>query len=152
MVDDGAVCVQQRVPELTALVDRSRRLGRTVTRHAARKRELPEERSQTLRVVREVAVPLRVRALEPRARVRSGTAMARPGDEERVEVVLANEAIRVRVHEIEARHRAEVTEQPTLDVLRCEWLAQQRVREQVDLADGQIVRGAPPGVDPTELV
>ena len=48
--------------------------------------------------------------------------------------------------------RAPVAEQPRLDVLRLERLAQQRVVEQVDLADRQVVGRAPVGVDPAELV
>ena len=46
---------------------------------------------------------------------------------------------------------APVAEQPRLDVLRPERLAQQRVVLQIDLADGQVVRGPPVGVEEVEL-
>ena len=49
-------------------------------------------------------------------------------------------------------HRAEVAEQPRLDVLGQQRLAQQRVGHQVDLADRQVVRRAPPGVEPAQRV
>jgi hypothetical protein len=45
-----------------------------------------------------------------------------------------------------------VAEQPRLDVLRRQRLAQQRVGLQVDLADREVVVGPPPGVDGLELV
>jgi len=45
-----------------------------------------------------------------------------------------------------------VAEQAGLDVLGCEGLAQQGVVEQVDLTHGQVVRRAPPGVDPAQLL
>ena len=54
--------------------------------------------------------------------------------------------VEVRVDEVLARRRAPVPEQARLDVRRLQWLGQQRVVEQIDLADRQIVRGAPVGV------
>jgi hypothetical protein len=45
-----------------------------------------------------------------------------------------------------------VPEQPRLDVLEPQRLAQQRVVAQVDLADGEVVGGAPPGVQQNELL
>ena len=43
VVEHRAERVQQRVPELTALVERARRLGRAVARHAAGEREPAEQ-------------------------------------------------------------------------------------------------------------
>src|SRR5699024_11368919 len=42
---------------------------------------------------------------------------------------------------------APVTQQPGLDVLRTQRFLQQRVVQQVDLPDGQVVRRTPPAVD-----
>ena len=39
-----------------------------------------------------------------------------------------------------------MSEEPRLDVLNAKRLAEQRVVEQVDLADGQVVRGTPVGI------
>ena len=47
--------------------------------------------------------------------------------------------------------RAEVAEQPRLDVLGAQGLSKQRIVEQVDLADGEIVGGSPVRVDELEL-
>jgi hypothetical protein len=43
-------------------------------------------------------------------------------------------------------------QQPRLDVLERQRLAQQRIREQVDLPDREVVRGAPVGVQALPLV
>src|SRR3954453_12038864 len=48
--------------------------------------------------------------------------------------------------------RPEVAEQARLDVLRLEPLLQERVVEQVDLADGEVVGRAPVSVDQLELL
>ena len=64
----------------------------------------------------------------------------------------ADHAVQVGVDEVQPGRRAPVPEQARLDVLRQQRLAQQRVVEQVDLADRQVVGGAPVGVDQGELV
>ena len=56
----------------------------------------------------------------------------------------------MRIDEILPRRRAPVAEQARLDVFGAQRLAQQRVVEQVNLPDRQIVRGAPVCVDPRE--
>ena len=47
--------------------------------------------------------------------------------------------------------RAPVAEQPRLDVLASERPSQERIVEQVDLADGEVVRRAPERVDFCQL-
>ena len=73
------------------------------------------------------------------------------GDENGVQIVRFDRAVDVRVDEVETGRRAPVAEQPRLDVLGAQRLAQQGVVEQVDLTDGEIVRGAPPRVEQIEL-
>src|SRR6185503_13439536 len=63
-----------------------------------------------------------------------------------------DDPVAVGVDEAEARRRAPVPEQAGLDVLGAQRLAQERVGLQIDLADGQVVRGAPVRVDRRELV
>src|SRR5665213_2703637 len=64
VVEHRAVCVQQRVAELAALVDRPGRLRRDVAGAAAGEGELAEQPAQPLLVVADVGVDLRVGALE----------------------------------------------------------------------------------------
>ena len=54
-----------------------------------------------------------------------------------------DDPVQMHVDEVLAGRRAPMAEQPRLDVLRLERLPQQRVVEQIDLADRQVVRGAP---------
>ncbi|MGY4446679.1 hypothetical protein ACVWZR_001339 [Bradyrhizobium sp. i1.3.1] len=44
-----------------------------------------------------------------------------------------------------------MAEQARLDVLRPQRLAQQRIVEQIDLPDGEVVRGAPIAIEQIEL-
>ena len=152
VVERGAVGVHERVAELAALVDRARRLGRDVARDAAGERELAEQLAHALLVARDVGIDLGVAALQPRRGDEPGAAVAGPGDVHRVEVALDDRAVHVRVEEVEAGGGAPVAEQPRLDVLERQRLAQQRVVEQVDLADREVVGGAPPRVDALQLV
>ena len=73
--------------------------------------------------------------------------MAGTGQEDGVEVVLVDQAIEVNVGEAQAGTGAPVTQQPLLDVLRLQRLAQQRIGAQIDHAGGQVVAGPPVGVD-----
>ena len=152
VVERGAVGVDERVAELAALVDRSRRLGCHVARDAAREGELAKQPPQALLVVPDVGVHLAVGPFEVRVRDEGRSAVPGTGDEDRVEVVRLDHAVHVRVDEVEPRRRAPVAEQAGLDVLRPQRLTQQRVVEQVDLSDRQVVRSAPPAVDQVQLV
>jgi hypothetical protein len=57
----------------------------------------------------------------------------------------------MRVDEVEARCRPPVAEKPRLDVLQFQRQLQERVVEQIDLTDREIVGGTPPCVDEFQL-
>ena len=147
IVEGGAEGVRKRVAELAALVDGAGRLRRDVARNAAGKRELGEEPLHALHVLRDARIDFAVGALEIGVGDQPRPAVAGAGDVDHVEIVLLDQPIEMRVDEVEARRRAPVPEQARLDVLLLERLTQQGIVEQVDLADGQIVGGAPIGVD-----
>ena len=151
VVEGRAVRVHERVAELAALVNRARRLGRVVARYAARERELPEQLAQPGLVHGHVGVALGVRAFEVGVRHAGGAAVSRAHDVDRVELTLLDDAVGVRVDEVEAGRRAPVAEQARLDVLELQGTLQERVVEQVDLAGRQEVRRAPVGVDEAQL-
>ena len=152
VVEGRSEGVRQRVAELAALVDRPGRLGRGVARDAARERELAEEPLQPALVAADLRVELAVGALEVGVGHDAGPAVTGAGHVQHVEVARDDEPVEVRPDEIQAGCRAPVAEQAGLDVLGRERLAQQRVAEQVDLPDREVVRGAPPGVDQPQLV
>ena len=152
VVEGRAERVGERVPELAALVDRARCLGRRVARDAAGERELPEQLPEPFLVLGDRGVELRVRPLEVRVRDVRRPAVPGTRDEDRVELPRPDGPVQVRVDEVEARRRAEVAEQPRLHVLPRQRLAEERVVEEVDLSDGEVVRRAPVRVEEPELV
>ena len=152
VVERRAERVHEGVAELAALVDRAGHLGRDVARDPARERELAEEPPQPVEVPRHVRIELAVRAVEIGVRDERRAAVARAGDVDRAQVARADLPVQVRVEEVEAGHGAEVAEQARLHVLRLQRLPQQRVVEQVDLGDGEVVGGPPVGVDQAELL
>jgi hypothetical protein len=152
VVKCGAVGVHQRVAKLAALVDRAGRLRRDMARDAARERELPKQGTHAVRVIGDVRIGLAVGALEVRIGDQAGTSMPRTRHVERVQVVLTDCSVHVRVDEVQSRRGPPVTEQPRLDVLGQQRLAQQRIVEQVDLPDRQVVGRAPVGVQEAKLI
>ena len=152
VVERGAEGVDQHVAQLAALVDRAGGRHAHVARDAPGGRELAEEPAQAGRVLRYVRVDLGVGALEVHVGDDRGPAVAGPGQVDHVRVGLAHEAVQVRVDEREARRRAPVAEQPRLDVRGRERLPQQRIVPQIDLADGQVVRGPPVRVEESDLL
>ena len=152
VVESGAERVGERVAELASFVDRAGRLGRDVARDPAGERELPEEAPHALLVLRYLGVDLGVRPLEVRVGHEPGAAVAGPRDVDHAQVALLDRPVEMDVEEVESRRRAPVAEQPRLHVLRQQRLAQERVVEEVDLPDGEVVRGAPVRVDAAQLV
>ena len=152
VVEGHAVGVGEAVTELAALVDGAGRLGGDVAADVAGERELLEELLHPRRVFALVRVHLRVGPLEIGGAEHARRAVAGAGHEDDVEIVPLDHAVEVRPDEGERGARAPVAEQPVLDVLHAERLAQQRVVAQVDHADGQVVARAPPGVELAQLV
>jgi hypothetical protein len=123
-----------------------------MTGDPARERELAKQPPQALLVVPDVRIDLGVGALEVDVGDEPRAAVTRACHVDDVELVALDDAVEVRVDEVQARRGPPVAEQPRLDVLDPQRLAQQRVVKQVDLADGEIVGGAPVGVDAGQLV
>ncbi len=151
-VECRAERMHQRVAQLAALMNRPRRLRRGVAGDPAREAETSEETAQTFLVERDLRVYLGVGALEERVGDHRRTAVAGSADVDRIDIALLDRPVHVGVDEVQAGNGPEMAEQSGLDVLRLQRLAQQRVVEQIDLPDGQVVRGAPVGVDLRELL
>ncbi len=152
VVEHRPVGVHERIAQLAALVDRPGRLRRDMRRDAAGVGELAEQPAQALGVRPDLRIDLAVGPLQVGVGDERRAAVPRPGDEHRGQVARADRAVHVRVQQVEARCRAPVAEQPGLDVVDGQRLAQQRVVAQVDLADRDVVGGAPVRVDQPQLV
>ena len=151
VVERGAERMRECVAELAALVDRSRHFGRDVARDPSRERELLEQPAQTLLVGGHVGIDLAVAALEIGVSDDRRPAVAGPDHIDHVQVAALDHAVEMRVDQVQPRGRAPVAEQPRLDVLERQALAQQRVVEQIDLAYREVVGGAPVCVHSGEL-
>ena len=77
--------------------------------------------------------------------------MARAGDVDHVEVVFVDNAVEMRVDEVLPGHRAPMTDDLFLDDILGERFAQERVVQKIELARGEVVRRAPPGIQRFEL-
>src|SRR6185437_739590 len=128
-------------------MDGSRRFRSDVTRNAARERELLEQTLGTACVATSRRIDLAVRTLEIGVGYHSRSTVARPGYEDRVDVVGPDQPIHVHVHEIQPGRRPPVAKQSALYVVGAQWLAQERIGDQIDLTDGEIVRGPPVGIE-----
>ena len=142
--------MSQSVAELAALVDRARALRRGVARNPSGERELEEEPSQPGLVPADVGIDLAVCALEVRVAHDRRAAVPGARDVDHVEVVFLDHPVQVHVDEVLSGGRAPVPQQHALDVRQRQRPLHQGVVVEVDLADRQVVGGAPVGVDPVQ--
>ncbi len=151
VVEAGAIGMRQAVAQLAALVDGPGGFRGDVRADLAGEGELLEELAHSLRVFALVRVDLRVGAFEIGRAEHARRAVPGAGHEDDVEIVALDQAIEVQPDERQRRARSPVAEQAMLDVLDLQRFSEQRVAAQVDHADGQVIAGAPPGVEPTQL-
>ena len=151
VVQGRAVGVGDRVAQLTALVDGTRGLGGHVAGDAAGKGELLEQQPHPRLVPGHVGIDLAVGPFQPGVGHEPRAAVARAGDVDDVEVPLADDAVEMHVDEVQAGGGAPMAQEPRLDVVERQRLCQERVVKQVDLPDGQVVGGAPVGVQRPQL-
>ena len=135
--------VRQGVAQLAALVDGARSLGRDVARHAAGEGELLEEALHALLVAGYVGVYLLIAAVQPVLGDHGVAAVAGAGDVYHVEVEFLDDTVEVSVNEVLSGNGAPVADDLLLDVVLAEGLLQHGVVQQVELAGGQVVGGAP---------
>ena len=147
IVEGRAEGVREAVAELAAFVDGAGSFRRAVAADAAGKRELAEELEHAGFVLALVGIDLRVVAFEIAVGEGGRRAVAGAGDVDHVEIVFLDEAVEVDPDEGLAGIGAPMAEQAILDVLRLERLAQKRIGAQIDHAGGEIVAGAPVGID-----
>ena len=144
--------VGEGVAQLAALVNGAGGLGRNMARDAAGERKALEELLHALLIAGDVGVDLGVAAVEPVLRDHGVAAVAGTGEVDHIEVVALDDAVQVRVDEVLARAGAPVADDGLLEVALFERALKQGVIEQVELAGGQVVRGAPVGIELPELL
>ena len=152
VVERRAEGVAEAVAQLAPLVDRARRLGSDVAGDAAREGELLEELLHPRHVLGDVRVDLAVGPLQVGVADQRRPAVAGSRDVDHVQVIFLDDPIQMDVDEVLPRSGPPVAQQPRLDVLELQRLAQERVVIKVDLADRQVIGGPPVGVHLAEEV
>ena len=110
------------------------------------RRKLAEEALQARGVLRHVRIDLGVGPFQVDVRDDRGAAVSRAGQVDHVGIRVLDQAVQMHVDEAEARRSSPVSQQPGFDVFRPQRLAQQRILLQIDLANRQIISGAPVAV------
>ena len=135
-----------RVTQFAAFVNRPRRGGRNMAGNPAGERELREQLLEPGFVLGDVRIDLAPGAFQVHVSHNRRAAMTGAGDVEHVQVVLFDRPVQMHIDEVLARRRAPVSHHQRLHVRQLQRLLQQRVVVKIDLADRQIVGGAPVGV------
>ncbi len=147
-----AVGVQKRVAEFAAFVNGAGSFRRDVTGNSVGPGELAEQPLDSVRVEFDVGVDLRVRAFEVGVRNDAGTTVARADDVHHIKVALGDDAIEMRVDEVQARGGPPVAKQAWLYVIEGERTLEERIVFEVDLANREVVGGAPVRMHRLELI
>ena len=152
IVERRAKSVHQRIAEFAAFVDRPRRLRRHVAGYPVGPTELPEQPLDSVAVLLDVGIDLGVGTFQVGVGHQPRTAMSRPDDVNHVQIALADQPVPVQVKKVQPRRRSPVAQQPRLHVVQRQGPLQQRIVLQVNLADGEIIGGAPVGVHPLQFI
>ena len=152
IVEGRAIGMAQGVAKFAAFVNTAGRLRRDVARNTAGKAELLEQPLHALRVLADIGIDFAVGPFQIGVRNQRRASMPRPDDVDHVEVVALDDPVEVNVEHVQIRRRAPVAEKSRLDVIALQWFAQQRVVEQVDLPDREIVGCSPVSIHRLQFI
>ena len=151
IIRHGTEGVGQRIAQLTALMDGAGSLRRYMTGDAAGEGEPLEELLHAVLVPGDVGIDLRIAAIQPVLRHHGVAAVAGAGEVDHVQIVPLDDPVKVRINKVLARAGAPVAYDSLLQIGGGQGTLQQRVVQQIELAGGQIIGGAPIGIDLLEL-
>src|SRR6267378_1071950 len=114
-----------------------------MARNASRERELRDEPLHALLIGRDVRIHPSVSSFEIGVRDQAWPAMSWAGDINHVQVVLLDEPVQMNIDEVQSWCGSPMAEKPRLDMVLCQRLLEQRVVEEIDLSDRQVVGGPP---------
>lgn len=123
-----------------------------MTRNAAGEGELPEQTVQTIGIPTDIGIDLAVGTFQIGIGDDTGTAMAGSANVNDTEIEGTDGPIEVSVNKVEPGRRAPMSEQARFDVLWPQRFPQQRIIQQINLTDGQIVGSAPVAVQQVQVV
>jgi hypothetical protein len=139
--------VAQGITEFATFMDRPGRRRGDMAGNAAGKGKLLEQTLHPGFVLADVGIDLAVAALQIGVGDQGRAAMAGTSDVDHIEIVELDRAIEMHIDEILPWRRTPVPDHERLDVSQRQRFAQHRVFVEVDLADREVVGGAPIGVE-----
>ena len=127
-------------------MNRARRFGSDMAGDAAGKGELRKESFHALFILGNTRVHLAIGALQIDVGDNGRPAVSRARDIDHVQVMFLDGPIQMHINEVQARRRPPVAAQARFDVLALKRLLEQRIIEEIDLADRQVIGRSPVGV------
>ena len=152
IVEGRSIRMRDGIAQFSSFVDGPRGLGRDVAWNPTGERKLFEQFLHPLYIPRDVRIDLAIGPFQIGVGDKAGTAVTRTGDVDHVQVVFLDDAIEVHVNKVQAWRGAPMPQQSRLDVLQAQRLLQQRVIEEIDLPDRQVIGRTPVSVDSRNLL
>src|ERR1700688_4980132 len=107
-------------------MNRSRCFRRNITGNSTGERKLLKQSLQAGFILRNVGIKFGVGSFKVSVGDHAGTAVAWPSNVDAIQIVFLDDAVEVRIDEIQPGRRTEMPEQPGFNMLGLQWLAQQR--------------------------
>ena len=152
IVRHGAEGVGQGIAQLAALMDGAGSLRRHMAGDAAGEGEALEQLLHAVLVPGDVGIDLGIAAVQPVLGHHGVAAVAGAGEIDHVQVAALDDPVQMGIDKVLARAGAPVAHDGLLEVALAQRTLQQRVIQQIQLACGQVIGGAPVGVDLIELL
>ena len=146
IVECGTKGMAQRITQLAAFVNRSRRRRRNMAGDPSGKGELLEQLFQAGFVLRDVRINLTPCTFQVDIAHNRRASVTGACDVEHIQVVLPDDAVQMNIDEVLAWRCAPMGDHQRLHVLQLQRLLQQRIVIEVDLAHRHIVGSAPVSV------
>ena len=135
--------VDQRIAKFASLMHGVRRVRSAMARNTAGRRKRTKEKPHTVDVLGNFRMHFGISSFEVCAGVQGRPSVAGARNVNDICIRFPDQPVQMNVDEILPGRCAPMPQQARLDVFFCERLAQQRIIEEIDLADAEIIRGAP---------
>ena len=121
VIKHRAIRMEQRIAQLSSLIDGTRCLRCGMARYPARERKLPKQLPHAFFVPRNIRIQFAIRAFEICVGHHSWAAVARASDKKHVEAMRFDNSVHMHVDKVEPRCSTPVAQQAWLDVRQLQW-------------------------------
>src|SRR6185437_758764 len=127
VVEHRAISVGERIAEFAPFMNRARRLWPRMARNAVRPGELAEKPAQPVPVALYIGKSLGVGAFEIGVRHQARPTVTGAGDQDHVQILFADQPVKVSVYKVQSGGRAPMAQQAGFDVMKLERFFEKRV-------------------------